>query len=165
VSSFALISQYEPHSGQLEDAAMKRTMTISLLVIHLVVFLCFLPVQAIQFVDEETWFDLQPKGGISVGLDKKLSLSIKIVNKHFTSHTVKNLLVVVIDPFDGSRIMGPTTFPVDQTISAGGSHSLSIGLGPVTDPVHQNKTFAAMIAAIDPQDVVRGATGWGFVTK
>ena len=77
---------------------------------------------------------------------------------------LQSLQILVIDPISGARVAGPQTITVQsmfiyqQTITR--QITVAIPMRP-----YRNKTLAAIIVAVDNEDVVRGSAGWGFVTN
>lgn len=146
---------------------MKRIIFLCLLFAVLIGGALVLNANAIDMSGDE-WFEMGPKGAVSVKAGSTLSLTVLIRNITSSSRIVTSLQAVVIDPFNGTRILGPLNFSVGSSIAAGKYISKNIALAiptAVGSIQTANKTLAAVIYSLDSNQVVRGSTGWAFVVS
>ena len=108
------------------------------------------------------FFKIYPKGPISVSAGDYLRLGLNIENEDPAPRVLKRLTIVVIEPFNGTRLFGPVDFWVGQAI--GTTFFKRVKLGPFEDP-DQDLTAAAIIFAVGENDEVNGYSGWGFVIE
>ena len=138
--------------------------------------------QAISFGDNGGDLQLDPSGAVSVRAGQTLSLTVKVTNKSSNSVLCASLQAAVIDPWTGTRILGPNSITVNQSLDGdywscdqfdncthipGGSTTATVQLAiprtvPGTYTSTVNKTLAVVIYSLDGSSVVRGVTGWGF---
>jgi hypothetical protein len=121
---------------------------------------------------EQMYFKIAANGPLSVSESGTVKLNLEIINKESVSMSFSSITVIVIDPFTGDRVFGPQTFSSAKTVPASGAVGVNITFGPFNSVIStKNKTLAAIITIQDTESlggtkysVVRGSTGWGFVT-
>lgn len=145
---------------------MKKKMKFFVPLVLFVGLISVVSAFAISFPDdgERYWFNVKPRGPISVNWDVELSLKVRITNDSDKTRYVKELLITVIDPFDGTRVFGPESYSVDLDIPAGETSVQEILLGPFEES-NKNKTVGAVILVVGSKGKCRGAGGWGFVIE
>jgi len=143
---------------------MKKILSVGLLFVLFSVVISASSAQAIR-IDKQQWFKVSVSGPISAKAGSILSLTVTAQNKDYVVHTLNSLQIIVIDPFNGTRVLGPvvTTPMLDILPDKSGSSKVSLTI-PNTEATI-NKTLAVIITAIDDKSTVRGATGWGFVVN
>jgi hypothetical protein len=168
---------------------MKRKVCFGLLFAFVTAMVVAQPLQATNngaiSITEKGGLKLDPSGAVSVTAGQTLTLTITVTNHSSNSITCASLQAVVINPWTGTRILGPTSFPVppaQQTLAGetticdeygnctttpGGSTNVTVTLtiprtvpGTYTSTV--NMTLGAIIYALDPNSTVRSVTGWSF---
>lgn len=113
-------------------------------------------------LEGDDWFKLIPSGPVYVRVNAPLSINVVIQNKTQAPQAVHNLQVVVIEPMTGKRVLGPIEVDVNATIPANLSQTAVVDVK--IPQAYSNRTLAMVICAVDPGSVVRGSTGWAFVT-
>ena len=150
---------------QTEVFTMKKIMYIYLYFAMVMGLIHAVSAQAIE-IGDDNWFEVTASGPISTQVGNQLILTIEILNEDYQQHPACELTAVVIDPFDGTRVLGPKTFkgPECIVLNPGQSVSTDISLGPF-ESESQNRTLSVVLLVTDDYDVVRGAGGWGFVVE
>lgn len=109
-------------------------------------------------------FEIHPKGPISVDVGELLRLRLRIKNIEPEPAFLSRITVVVIEPFNGTRLHGPIDYWVGQSIAAGDTIFREISLGSF-DASYQDLSAGAIIFAIGSNNEANGYSGWGFVIK
>jgi hypothetical protein len=110
------------------------------------------------------YFRVSISGPVSTRASVATVLVVTVKNPSAVdTHVLGSVQAVVIDPFTGTRVVGPITSTQNTTIEPGESTTRQISF---TIPVaFRNKTLAAVISAGDDDGTVHGTAGWGFVVQ
>ncbi len=147
-----------------------------------------LPLQAITLGGSGLKLNVTGAVTVKAGPHTPLTLTVTVTNNSSASIRCDSLQAVVIDPWTGTRIVGPNSVTVNTLLNgettgqncddygncytytvpgSGGSTPVTVSLtipttflGTYTSTV--NKTLAVMIYALDDHATVVGVTGWAF---